>query len=112
MVNGSNRVLHRCLWEDVNGPVPDGMYVDHKDRDVHNNHMDNLRLITPSHNCINATKTTGKFMKGVSQIPNGKYTARLVVAGKRKLIGWFDCPTAAGIAYLQAKVKHYPGICT
>lgn len=34
--------LHRVVWEDVNGPIPIGSHVHHKDGDTSNNDISNL----------------------------------------------------------------------
>lgn len=39
------RLLHRRVWSDVNGPIPDGMAVHHKDGDWRNNDISNLELM-------------------------------------------------------------------
>lgn len=47
-----NLYVHRHIWEFHNGPVPDGMTVDHIDEDKHNNLITNLQLLTPEENAI------------------------------------------------------------
>ncbi|WKV16793.1 HNH endonuclease [Escherichia phage PH1061] len=37
------------------GPLPDGMEVDHIDRDGHNNRIDNLRIVTRQVNVCNTS---------------------------------------------------------
>lgn len=44
---------HIVIWEMHNGPVPDGLEVDHEDRNGLNNKIGNLRLTTKSVNCRN-----------------------------------------------------------
>lgn len=39
------RLLHRRIWSDVNGTIPDGMIVHHKDGDWRNNDIGNLELM-------------------------------------------------------------------
>lgn len=39
------RLLHRRVWHDKNGPIPDGHAVHHKDGDWRNNHPDNLEIM-------------------------------------------------------------------
>lgn len=39
------RLLHRRVWSDANGPIPDGMVVHHKDGDWRNNEINNLELM-------------------------------------------------------------------
>ena len=40
--------LHRQVWIDGNGPIPDGMHVHHIDGDHDNNDPSNLRIISAS----------------------------------------------------------------
>jgi hypothetical protein len=39
------RYLHRAMWEDANGSIPDGFEVHHKDRDTGHNQLDNFELL-------------------------------------------------------------------
>lgn len=39
--------LHRLVYEDNFGPIPNGMHVHHKDGNTGNNSPDNLELLTP-----------------------------------------------------------------
>lgn len=40
--------LHRAIWEDANGPIPDGFEVHHKDGNPLNNSVDNLEALPRS----------------------------------------------------------------
>ena len=42
--------LHRAVWEFYNGPKPNGMVIDHINRDRSDNRIENLRLATFSEN--------------------------------------------------------------
>ncbi len=48
-----NYSVHRFIWECFNGPIPDGLEVDHIDGDPKNNKLENLRLGTHKANCNN-----------------------------------------------------------
>lgn len=41
------KTLHRVLWEEINGPIPKGFHVHHKDGDPTNNKIENLECLTP-----------------------------------------------------------------
>ena len=43
--------LHRAVWEEHNGPVPEGMVVTFKDSDRLNCDISNLILVTKGENC-------------------------------------------------------------
>ena len=42
--------LSRVVWILMNGDIPEGMVIDHIDRDKNNNKIDNLRVVTQSDN--------------------------------------------------------------
>lgn len=67
-VDGAYIKAHRYIWEQANGPIPEGYLVDHIDGDIHNNALSNLRLATLTENNRNARlssrNTTG--VKGLS----------------------------------------------
>lgn len=46
--NGRHQFVHVWVWEQANGPVPDGYQVHHKDEDKQNNDIANLELVTPT----------------------------------------------------------------
>ena len=41
----TERLLHRAVWVEHCGTIPDGMCVHHKDGDWTNNHIDNLEIM-------------------------------------------------------------------
>lgn len=49
--NVAERLLHRRIWSDANGPIPDGMVVHHKDGDWKNNNINNLELLPNVEHC-------------------------------------------------------------
>lgn len=51
-----NKLVHRLVWEAFNGPIPKGMWINHKDGNKANNHLDNLELTTPSENHFHASR--------------------------------------------------------
>ena len=58
-------LLHRLIWIAVNGPIPDGMQVNHIDENKHNNSISNLNLMSNTENQRWGTKST---RVGVSMI--------------------------------------------
>lgn len=44
-VGDKKRRLHRLVWEKINGPIPDGMQIDHIDCNKRNNALSNLRVV-------------------------------------------------------------------
>lgn len=57
-VSRNNKVvyLHRLIWEELIGPIPTGMQVDHINRNRTDNRLCNLRLVTIQDNRKNMSK--------------------------------------------------------
>lgn len=66
-------LAHRVIWEMVNGPIPDGLEVDHKDRNRLNNLLGNLRLVSSAGNSENTSvhKDNKVGHKNISPHQNG-----------------------------------------
>lgn len=52
-----SKKVHRLVWEAFNGPIPDGMQINHKDENASNNNLDNLMLCTQKENNNWGTRT-------------------------------------------------------
>lgn len=101
---------HRILFEMAHGPIPDGLEIDHIDGNRRNNSLSNLRLATRSQNSSNSVKRSDNAsgFKGVClHKPSGKWVAYITIAGKRKHIGIYRCPTVASLAYISAAKLHF-----
>ena len=81
-INGKRYPAHRIVWELHNSSIPEGLMVDHVDRNKDNNILTNLRLATSSINNSNRT------FKRYYLTPFG-WRVRAVVEGKRKTFGTF-----------------------
>ena len=106
-ITGESRVyqVHRLVWEMHHGYIPDGMVVDHKNRDITDNRIENLRLASRSENSMNAVGKSNRYSglpknvyvdftyKGVT-----KYRAQICVRGKLHRQGKFTSPEEAFIA--------------
>lgn len=100
---GKEYRAHRVIWEMFYGSIPEGMLVDHIDRDVYNNRIENLRLATRQQNNANRGNIPGKYNlpKGVTK--NGKrFRAKIYFMGQIHCLGTFDTPEEAGVAYTEA----------
>jgi hypothetical protein len=83
------------------------MLVDHIDRDVYNNRIENLRLATRQQNNSNRGKVLGELPKGVVRV-GSKYRARIFYAGKNHSLGTFKTAEGAAQAY-RAKALEVNG---
>jgi hypothetical protein len=45
-----NISAHRLIWEHVNGPIPDGLEINHRNAIKNDNRLANLELVTPGDN--------------------------------------------------------------
>lgn len=74
--------IHRIVWELANGPVPDGLQIDHIDRNRQNNLIENLRVVTSAEN--NQNKDTFRTNKlGLKHI-NKRHDRDLYTVSVRK----------------------------
>lgn len=64
------KFAHRVIWQHVNGPVPDGMEINHINGIKNDNRIANLELATPSENIRHAYAT------GLNKAANGEASAR------------------------------------
>ena len=60
-IDGKRYLKHRYIWEQHNGPIPDGYEVHHKDLDSHNNDIANLELMAVhDHRSYHSKRQTGR----------------------------------------------------
>ena len=95
LTNGKFIGYHRALWILTHGDIPDGMVVDHINRNTLDNSIDNLRLVTRSQNSMNAKGKAGaKYSKNVyedfSWKGTKKYRAQVMFDGKVVRVGGYD----------------------
>lgn len=105
-IDGRLYLVHRLAWYYMTGEWPK-RDVDHKNRDKKNNRWSNLRKATRQKNTFNSSvrKNNKSGFKGVHQIPNGRYSARITISGKTIYLGYFQTIDAAHEAYVEAARK-------
>jgi hypothetical protein len=95
--------MHRFIMD-----APDGMDVDHIDRNGLNNTRANLRLATRSENCRNRGPNVANpiGIKGVYPNKGGKsWCAKIRLHGKGYYLGSFPTPEQAHQAYVDASAR-------
>jgi hypothetical protein len=102
-ISGKEYRAHRIIWEMHHGQIAEGMLIDHIDRDIFNNRIENLRLATRQQNNANKGKT-GKLPKGVSVVGN-KFRARIYHNNKHHSLGTFNTIEDASYAYYEASIN-------
>jgi len=102
-VNGRIQRFHKLITS-----CPEGMVVDHINRDPTDNRSCNLRVATKQKNVMNRANITGNY-KGVSWSKSAKKwraTARL--KGKSKHLGYFIKEKEAAKAYNDHVLEYFP----
>ena len=57
-IGSTMKLVHRLAWELVNGPIPDGLVIDHKCRDKRCCRVDHLRVVTQRQNVLENSNST------------------------------------------------------
>ena len=80
------RRKHRLIWEEENGPIPEGFHIDHINGDRTDNRLENLRLATNQENSRNREigPMTNIDKRGSS------YRVKFCISGKSTYFGSFN----------------------
>ena len=107
-LNGKRYMLHRIIYEMANGPIPEGILIDHINTNSLDNRLCNLRLATNAENCMNrgANKNNTTGFKGVHKRDSG-FRAVINVGGKPINLGTHSTPELAAEAYAAASKIHH-----
>ena len=104
--------LHRFTWECFKGVIPDGLEIDHIDRNPSNNTLNNLRLANSAEQKRNCGKKTwrGKHSskyKGVYYDKSRQlYECSIKVNKKKKFLGYFKEEIDAAKRYDEEAIKY------
>ena len=98
--------MHKLVF-----PVPEGMLVDHINRNGLDNRKENLRVATKSQNAMNSDKTWGySKYRGVSWCKRkNKWRVAININQKQKHVGYFVDEREAALAYNAVATKLFGG---
>lgn len=105
-VNGKRYRAHRLAWLYTYGEMPKST-IDHINHNKLDNRIKNLREVTnaQNHKNMGMQKNNKTGFRGVSYAKDrGKFVARIKDGDIYRCLGYFNCATAAAIAYAKAKI--------
>lgn len=108
-IRGKKYRANRIVWIMHNGAIPEGYVLDHENREILDNTIENLRLATSSQNQFNTGSRGGASKyKGVFRDNSGKKWRAKITANKVvRYLGTFDTELEASGAYQSAaRVLH------
>jgi hypothetical protein len=97
-IDGKLVLVHRLIYEHVHGKIPEGLVVDHINRDKQDNRIENLRLVTPSNNSHNRgpRKDSATGVKGVGFDKRcNKFRGEICIKSVRYKTKYFNTLTEA-----------------
>lgn len=93
--SGAHQYAHRLIWEAVNGPIPPGYYIDHRNGRKADNRIANLDAVTPAENAARAfERGAGRFGEAS---PTAKLTAALVRAIRQSTVPTRELARSHGV---------------
>ena len=98
-IDDERYLAHRLVWLLHTGDDPGQWQIDHINGNRIDNRPCNLRLVTHQQNSHNLLSAKGFYFNKST----GKWLAQIQIDGKRKYLGYYDCPNEARSAYLAAK---------
>lgn len=104
---GKQYMAHRVIWELLNGPIPEGLVIDHINMDRADNKITNLRLATKSQNNMNSEGHGGKYPRGVTLRTSGRFQASIQKDGVKMTIGTYDTIEEASKMYKLKALELY-----
>ena len=105
---GKHLLAHRAIWVIENGSIPNGMFIDHINRNRRDNRISNLRLCSVSQNNCNAKlrKDNSSKVKGVCwDTQRNKWKARVTYQGQQYHAGFYSDLDKAALAVQEKRQK-------
>jgi hypothetical protein len=101
---------HRIISEMFDGPIPEGIQIDHKDGNAFNNRRSNHRRATVTQNRHNMRITfrNNSGLKGVAfDKARGLWSAEIRANGVRRHLGRFQTKGLAAVARAKAAIRYH-----
>jgi hypothetical protein len=77
-MGGLYGLVHRLVWESVNGEIPAGYEINHKNGNKRDNRIENLECVTPSQNVKHAYETGLKVPTMGASNPNARLSDEII----------------------------------
>lgn len=109
MYDYKQNLAHRIVWQMFNGPIPEGMQIDHINHDRSDNRIENLRLVSNLENHRNKSiskNNTSGFVGVRWHKKHQKWIANIKIKGKLIHLGLFNDIDAAIDARKAANEKY------
>ena len=106
---GKLHLVHRIVWEMHNGPIPEGMEIDHINHIKTDNRIENLRVVDRAKNLMNRPMQNnyGSGVNGVDwSKSNRSWRARIRIGGREIHLGYFNKLDDAIEAREMANLKY------
>lgn len=112
ILGGRLQYAHRVSWEWANGPIPDGMEVDHLCWDRACVNPGHLRVVTHAQNLQNRPGAYSNSKTGVRGVTwdkrKGKWLAQARLNGKTHFLGLYEDMEGAGRVVTEWRREHMP----
>jgi hypothetical protein len=97
LISGKTYRVHRYVWEQKNGPIPEGMQIDHTCWNVACVNINHLRIATPSQNSAYRSSASSNSSSGLRNVykDGSKWKVQVKKEGVLHYLGRFDCPKEA-----------------
>ncbi len=99
--------VHRIIWEILEGAIPEGVEIDHKDTNARNNTRSNLRLATKGQNRANRKMSSATGYRGVYQV-GPSFKQQIKQGGTVVYLGVHDTQELQAVQY-DKQAKEYFG---